>query len=49
LAGVLCWVLELSHHFQIDLAEAFRAKMAKNVAKYPVEKVKGLAKKYTEL
>jgi dCTP diphosphatase len=49
LADVLYWVLELAHHFQIDLGEAFRAKIAKNVAKYPVEKVKGLAKKYTEL
>jgi NTP pyrophosphatase (non-canonical NTP hydrolase) len=49
LADVLFWVLELSHHFQIDLGEAFRAKITKNQAKYPVEKVKGLAKKYTEL
>lgn len=49
LADVLFWVLELSHHFQIDLGEAFRAKIAKNEAKYPVEKAKGIAKKYTEL
>jgi NTP pyrophosphatase (non-canonical NTP hydrolase) len=49
LADVLFWVLEMSHHFQIDLSEAFRAKIAKNKIKYPVDKVKGLAKKYTEL
>jgi NTP pyrophosphatase (non-canonical NTP hydrolase) len=49
LADVLFWVLELAHHFQIDLGAAFRAKIAKNEVKYPVDKAKGLAKKYTEL
>ena len=49
LADVLFWVLELSHHFRIDLGDAFRAKIAKNQVKYPVDKAKGLAKKYTEL
>ena len=49
LADVLFWVLEISHHFKIDLGEAFRKKMAKNAAKYPVAKFKGQAKKYTEL
>jgi NTP pyrophosphatase (non-canonical NTP hydrolase) len=49
LADVLFWVLELSHHFQIDLGAAFRAKIAKNEAKYPVDKARGQAKKYTEL
>jgi NTP pyrophosphatase (non-canonical NTP hydrolase) len=49
LSDVLYWVLEIAHAHDIDLAEAFRTKMAKNVAKYPIEKARGLAKKYTEL
>jgi NTP pyrophosphatase (non-canonical NTP hydrolase) len=49
LSDVLYWVLEMAHEFKIDLADAFAAKMAKNAAKYPIEKAKGLAKKYTEL
>jgi NTP pyrophosphatase (non-canonical NTP hydrolase) len=49
LSDVLFWVLEMSHRFQIDLPAAFRKKMARNAEKYPVEKAKGLAKKYTEL
>lgn len=49
LSDVLFWVLEMSHHFQIDIGEAFRKKLAKNCAKYPVEKARGQAKKYTEL
>jgi NTP pyrophosphatase (non-canonical NTP hydrolase) len=49
LADVLFWVLEISDHFGIDLGAAFVAKMAKNAAKYPVEKAKGVARKYTEL
>ena len=31
------------------LREAARAKLAANARKYPVEKARGLAKKYTEL
>ena len=48
LADVLFWVLEIAHESGIDLAAAFRAKMAKNAAKYPAEKVKGSPKKYNE-
>ena len=39
----------LAEHLEIDLADAFVKKMAKNAKKYPVEKAKGSAKKYTEL
>ena len=49
LSDILFWVLEISHELQIDLGEAFKAKVAKNAAKYPVEKARGSAKKYTEL
>lgn len=48
-ADVLYWVLLLANKLDIDLSKAFRAKMAKNAAKYPVEKAKGSHKKYTEL
>ena len=49
LSDVLFWVLEMAHHFQIDLDKAFEQKLAKNAEKYPVEKSRGKAKKYTEL
>ncbi len=49
LADVMHSVLLLSHDMGIDLAEAYRAKMAKNREKYPVDKARGLALKYTEL
>lgn len=49
LADVLYWVLLLANKLGIDLSEAFKVKMAKNAAKYPVEKAKGSHKKYTEL
>lgn len=49
LADVFYWILLLSNKLDIDLMEAFRKKMEKNAAKYPVEKAKGNHKKYTEL
>ena len=49
LADVLFWVLVIAHDQQIDLADAFRAKQVHNATKYPVEKARGLAKKYTQL
>lgn len=49
LADVFYWVLLLANKIDIDLVEAFKKKMAKNEAKYPVEKTKGSHKKYTEL
>jgi NTP pyrophosphatase (non-canonical NTP hydrolase) len=49
LADIFGWVLVLAHDRGIDLAEALTAKLAKNAAKYPVEKARGVAKKYTEL
>ena len=45
---VLSWVLLLSHDLKIDLVEAFYRKKHKDAQKYPVEKVKGKHKKYTE-
>lgn len=49
LSDVLNWTLLLAHDFGINLEEAFEKKMAKTVTKYPVEKAKGRAVKYTEL
>ena len=49
LADVLYWVLLLAHDTGIDLERAFRAKMAKNEVKYPVEKAKGRHLKYDQL
>ena len=49
LADVLHVLLLLAEHAEIDLAKAFEAKMKQNRAKYPVEKARGSAKKYTEL
>lgn len=49
LADVFYWVLLLANKLDIDLLEAFQAKMKKNEAKYPVEKSKSNHKKYTEL
>lgn len=49
LSDVLYWVLLLAHDLQIDLGAAFRAKMAANAAKYPVERARGSRRKYDEL
>lgn len=49
LADVLGWVLVLAHDQGIDLGVAVKEKLIKNAAKYPVEKARGVAKKYTEL
>ena len=49
LSDILGWVLVFANDQGIDLADAFRKKLDKNAAKYPVEKARGVAKKYTEL
>ncbi len=49
LCDVLYWVLVIAHEYNIDLRTAFKAKIAKNEAKYPIHKAHGKAKKYTEL
>jgi dCTP diphosphatase len=49
LADVLFWVLLMSHDLEIDILEALDKKIIKNEQKYPIEKSKGNAKKYTEL
>lgn len=49
LADVFYWVLLIANKFDINLVDAFNAKMAKNELKYPVDKARDNHKKYTEL
>lgn len=49
MADVYIYLLEMSDVLGIDLIKAADEKMKKNELKYPVEKAKGNAKKYTEL
>lgn len=49
LADVVIYALEFANVTGIDVAKAIEAKLAKNAAKYPVEKARGRSLKYTEL
>ena len=47
LSDVLGWILLIANDQGIDLRAAFEAKLVKNEAKYPVDRAKGRADKYT--
>ena len=49
LADVLVYCVDMLDKLNLDADEIVNAKMDKNEAKYPVEKAKGSAVKYTEL
>lgn len=49
LADVVIYALEFANATGLDVAAAIEAKMKANAEKYPVEKAKGRADKYTEL
>ena len=49
LADIFIFLTYLSEEYKIDLLTEVEKKIAKNEAKYPIEKAKGSAKKYTEL
>jgi NTP pyrophosphatase (non-canonical NTP hydrolase) len=49
IGDVLICLLNLADQLGIDAVDAALQKMKKNRAKYPVDKAKGLAKKYNEL
>jgi NTP pyrophosphatase (non-canonical NTP hydrolase) len=49
LADVLIYCLRLSQVLHIDLAQCVLSKMEQNESKYPVAKVKGRYRKYTEI
>ena len=48
LADVLIYCMYMADSLNLDIKEIIRNKMKKNAIKYPVEKSKGNAKKYTE-
>ena len=49
LADVLIYAFLLADKYQFDIKEIINSKLQENAAKYPVDKAKGKAKKYTEL
>ena len=49
IADVFSYLIRLSDKLDIALGPHFQKKLEKNKAKYPVEKAKGSAKKYSEL
>jgi NTP pyrophosphatase (non-canonical NTP hydrolase) len=48
LADVLVYLVRIADRLDVDLLAAVAAKMARNESKYPAERVKGSARKYTE-
>jgi len=48
LADVLLYLVRLSDKLGVDLREAALHKLEKNAVKYPADKVRGSAKKYSE-
>lgn len=49
LADVLIYALRMASRYGFDVDEMVREKLRRNGEKYPVEKAKGRADKYTEL
>lgn len=49
LADIIIYCLDMAEETGIDLEQAILEKIEHNSKKYPVEKAKGSAKKYTEL
>lgn len=49
LADVVIYALEFANATGIDISAAIEAKMEANAKKYPVEKSRGRAEKYTDL
>lgn len=48
LADILLYLIRLSDKLDVDLLQAALRKLEKNAVKYPAEKVRGSAKKYSE-
>lgn len=49
LADVFNYALQIASKYDLDVKQIVEEKLAKNAAKYPVEKAKGVATKYDEL
>jgi dCTP diphosphatase len=49
IADVLLYLIRLADKLDIDVLDAARRKLAKNEEKYPADKARGHARKYTDL
>ncbi len=49
LADVVAFALLLAEKYDLDVKQIVLEKIERNALKYPVEKARGVAKKYTEL
>ena len=49
LADVLNYAFQMADKYNLDIQAIMKEKLARNAEKYPVEKAKGSAKKYSEL
>ena len=49
LADVMIYSLDLAHQYNLNIEEIIRAKLKINADKYPIDKSKGNATKYSEL
>jgi NTP pyrophosphatase (non-canonical NTP hydrolase) len=49
LADVFAFAFLLAEKYNFDVKEIILEKMKRNVEKYPIDKAKGIAKKYNEL
>jgi dCTP diphosphatase len=49
MADVLNYLVRLADKLDVDLLEAAREKIQKNALKYPVDRARGNAKKYSEI
>jgi NTP pyrophosphatase (non-canonical NTP hydrolase) len=49
LADIMAYALLLADHYEFDIEQMVLDKIEQNGRKYPVEKAKGTAKKYTDL
>lgn len=49
MADVFFYLIRLADKLDLDLLEVARDKIARNAEKYPVDKARGNAKKYTDL
>lgn len=49
LADVLAYALLIAKHYNLNVEDIVLDKIAQNALKYPADKAKGSAKKYTEL
>lgn len=48
LADVLSYTLMIADHYNLDISEILKNKIAKNAKKYPIEKARGKSHKYHE-